>query len=257
MYMKPVAATLAILLLGAIAAVAQTKEIRRTLPLTANGHLVIDTYKGEIRVTTWDQPSVELLARIEADGTDSESVRLVNDTDVRIDSTGDSIHLKSDYPRQRQQKHWNNENVSLPFVRYTLRMPRTAELRIKDYKSEIEVSDLNALVEIDTYKGDTKVHRQNGAIRMNTYKGHGTFEISSLGVRNSFETFKGNFDIAVPSSARFDVISESGPKASVRSAFPFVLPAGTYNRNSHFTARVNGGGSELVLKSYRGEVNLH
>jgi len=240
-----------------ISAFAQNKEVRRTLPLAANGHIQIDTYKGDVRVTTWDQPQVEVLARIEADGTNSESMRLVNDTEVRIDSTGDSLHLKSDYPRQNWRWHSGDDNVSLPFVRYTIRMPRTAELRIKDYKSEIEVSGLNAPLEVDTYKGDTKVSDQRGVIRMHTYKGHGTFEMASMSGRNTFDTYKGVFDIRVPSNAGFEVTSQSGPKASIRSAFPFILPAGTYNRNSHFQARVNGGGAEIVLKSYRGEVNLH
>ena len=247
-------AALAALVAFAPTAFSQSKEIRRTLPLSSNGHVQIDTFKGEIRITTWDQPQVELVARIEPDGTSSESLRLVNETDVRIDSSSDSLHLKTDYPRA---KHWNDENVSLPFVRYTMRMPRTAELRIKDYKSEIEVSDLSAPLEIDTYKGDTKVHRQTGALRVHSYKGHGMFELSNLTGRNSFDTYKGVFDIAVPSTAKFDVTSESGPRASIRSAFPFVLPAGTYGRNSHFTAKVNGGGADLVLKSYRGEMNLH
>lgn len=241
--------------LGSFSLFAQNKEVRRTIPLSNSGHVQIDTYKGDVRVTTWDQPQVEVVARIEADGTNSESMRLVNDTEVRIDSSGDSLHLKSDYPRQR--RHINDQNVSLPFVRYTIRMPRTAELRIKDYKSEIEVSDLNAPLEIETYKGETKVQRQGGTIRMQTYKGHGTFELASLAGRNTFDTYRGVFDIRVPSNAGFEVTSEGGPRASIRSAFPFVLPAGSYSRNSHFQARVNGGGAELVLKSYRGEVNLH
>ena len=223
--------------------------------MTATGHLQLDTFKGEIRVTTWDQPQVELLARIEPDGTSSESLRLANETEVRIDSTGDSLHLKSDYPNM---KHWiNGDDAALPFVRYTIRMPRTAELRIKDYKSEIEVSDLSAALEIDTYKGDSKVHGQKGAIRMHSYKGHGVFELASLGAHSSFDSFKGVFDIKVPSSAAFDVVSEAGSKASIRSAFPFVLPAGSHTRDRRFQARVNGGGTEIVLKSYKGEMNLH
>ena len=242
--------------ISSVVAFAQMKEVRRTIPLTGSGHLQIDTYKGEIRVTTWDQPQVELYARIEADGVDSESQRLASGTEVRIDATTDTVRLKSDYPARA---HWNtDDNVSLPFVRYTIRMPRTAELRIKDYKSEIEVSGLNAHLDIDTYKGDTRVHGQAGTIRMNTYKGHGTFELTALTGRNSFETFKGDFDIQVPHNAGFDVISENGRKGSVRSAFPFVLPAGTYSQDGgRLTARVNGGGAEVVLKSYKGEVNLH
>ena len=241
--------------LACMTAFAQTKEVRRTIPLSSSGHVEIDTYKGEVRVTTWDQPQVEVFARIESDGTNSESIRLVNDTEVRIDATGSSLHLKSDYPKQNW--HWNDGNVSLPFVRYTIRMPRTAELRIKDYKSEIEVSGLRAALEIDTYKGDTKVDGQAGTIRMKTYKGHGTFDLASVSGRNTFDTYKGVFDIRIPSNAGVDVVSEAGPRASIRSAFPFILPAGSYSRNNHFQARVNGGGAELVLKSYHGEMNLH
>jgi hypothetical protein len=247
------------ILLAALASItavfAQTKEVRRTFPLTSQGHLEIDTYKGDVKVTTWDQPQVEVYARIEPDGASSGSLQFANETEVRMDSTGDNVHLKSDYPKWT---HWNLENdVSMPFVRYTIRMPRTAELRIKDYKSEIEVSGLSASLEIDTYKGDTRVKAHAGAIRMHTYKGHGIFELSALGAHNSFDTYKGEFDIQMPANARFDVVSDSGRRATIRSAFPFVLPAGNYSRTSQFTARVNGGGSEVVLKSYKGDVNIH
>jgi hypothetical protein len=249
-------ATLFAILASITTLLAQSRDINRTLPLTAKGHLEIDTYKGEVRVTTWDQPQVEVYARIEVDGTSAESQRLANSTEVRIDSTGDTLRLKSDYPKMLS--NWmNDDDARLPFVKYTIKMPRTAQLRIKDYKSEIEVSDLNAPLEIETYKGDTRVMRHAGTIRMNTYKGNGTFELSAVTGSNSFETYKGVFDIRLPANAGFDVTSEYGRHATLRSSFPFVLPAGTYSNDNHLTARVNGGGAQLVLKSYRGEMNIH
>ena len=240
-------------LLTAAAALGQIKEVRRTVPLSPNGHVQLESFKGEIRVTAWDQPQVEIYARIEADGTSSEDLRLVNETDVRIDSTSDSLHLKSDYPN----RHMPN-NTSLPFVRYTIHMPRTAELRIKDYKSEIEVTALHAALEIETYKGDSTVRNLSGSMRLNTYKGHANIQIDNMAGNNSFETYKGVLDIALPQNAHFNVISESGPRANIRSSFAFTLPAGTYGaRGGHLQAQVNGGGPELVLKSYHGDVNLH
>jgi DUF4097 and DUF4098 domain-containing protein YvlB len=242
--------------LASIAVFAQTKEVRRTLPLSGQGHLAIDTFKGDVHVTTWDQPQVEVYARIEADGTSPASLRLANETDVKIDATGDTIRLKSDTP---QSSHWNwsNDDERMPFVRYTIRMPRSAELRIKDFKSDIEVSGLAGALNIDTFKGETRVHQQSGEIRMQTFKGHGTFEMAALVGHNLFDTYKGEFDIRMPSGSGFDVVSEGGRRASIHSTFPFVLPAGSYTRESRFTARVNGGGPEVVLKSYKGDVNLH
>jgi len=54
------------------AAISQaSREINKTFPLKANGHLVIDTYKGTITVTTHDKPQVEVYVKIESDDADS------------------------------------------------------------------------------------------------------------------------------------------------------------------------------------------
>ena len=59
------------------------KEITRTISLPGNGHVSLETYKGKILVTTWDRQEIEIVARVEADGSAAESVRA---TDVRIGS---------------------------------------------------------------------------------------------------------------------------------------------------------------------------
>ena len=226
-----------ILLAAVFGIILNAKEIHKTFPLTADGHVHVDTYKGEVHVTSWDKPEVEVSVRIEPDGSSTADLELVDRTDIRMDSTSGSLHLKTDYP------HWDHHlrNLSLPFARYQIRMPRTARLEIKDYKSEIDVTAIDASIDI------------------NTYKGHGTFEFAKFAGPSSIETYKGSFDISVPASSGFDLVSRNSGRQSVHSAFSYTIPAGTYNGgyNGHFTARINGGGPELVLKSYRGEFNLH
>jgi Putative adhesin len=246
-----------VVLAAAIAICATGKEFHQTFPMGHDGHVHIDTFKGEVRVTSWDQPSVEVNARIEPDGASTHELEAVDKTEIRVDSSSGSLHIKSDYKMVRQ-----HNNTNLPFVRYEIKMPRTARLEIKDYKSEIEVSDLTAPVEIETYKGDTRVRNLSGTLRMNSYKGHGNLEFSKFAGPSSIETYKGSFDVAMPQNAGFELVSKNGFRSSVRSSFPFTLPAGTYIRadrhgDGHFQAQVNGGGPELVLKSYRGEFNLH
>ena len=46
---------------------ADFKEFKRTVPMEANGRFTLDTYKGSIRITAWDQPQVDIQARIVAD----------------------------------------------------------------------------------------------------------------------------------------------------------------------------------------------
>ena len=37
-----------------------SREINKIIPLKLDGHLLIDTYKGTITVTTYDKPQVEV-----------------------------------------------------------------------------------------------------------------------------------------------------------------------------------------------------
>ena len=45
-------------LAGPMVTAADFKEFKKTVPLDANGRFTLDTYKGSIRVTAWDQPQV-------------------------------------------------------------------------------------------------------------------------------------------------------------------------------------------------------
>src|SRR5690349_20737604 len=124
-----------ILIFGCLALTqAPGKDVNRTVPLDRDGRVVIDTYKGSVTVTSWDDAKVEIVARIEPDGPTAE--RDIENTEIRIDSSAMTLRVKSDYSRVPRQWLWFGSQ-SLPFVRYTIRMPRTARLEVKDFKSDI------------------------------------------------------------------------------------------------------------------------
>jgi len=69
----------------------------------------------------------------------------VDRTEVRIDSGPNSVRATSDYGRlESYHRGFLGWCTARPFVEYRIRMPRTASLAIKDYKSKIDVGRLAA-----------------------------------------------------------------------------------------------------------------
>src|SRR5438128_1532349 len=115
-----------------ILATADSKDIHKTFPLDSRGHVTVDTYKGSIRVSTWDRNEVDIAVRIEQDG--DLFAQNVKGADVRFDASPSDVRMTS-------ENQWSFFlDGATPLYEYTIRMPRTASLRIKDYKSESEVA---------------------------------------------------------------------------------------------------------------------
>src|SRR5450631_1236932 len=58
-------AAILVLAVSSAAFGADTKDVNKTVALSRNGFVSIETHKGSIRVTTWDRQDVEIQARIE------------------------------------------------------------------------------------------------------------------------------------------------------------------------------------------------
>lgn len=253
------------------AAAQQSKKISETVPLQANGRVLIDTYKGSIEVTTWDRDEVAIDAVIEAD----ENRELVPLTEVRIRRTGSTVQIESDYSKTKKRggnwKLFGNNNLSLPFVHYVIRMPRTAELGIDDYKSEIDVADLVADLEIETYKGNARLRNIRGDVGVETYKGDveilaltggldaetykGNIEVefTELAGRTMIDTYRGDVRLRIPGNAGFDLNANLGRGGDLDTDFSL---ANVDIDDNEYRGEVGGGGPRLEVDTYKGRVQL-
>jgi hypothetical protein len=217
---------------------ADSKDIHRTFPLDNRGHVTIDTYKGSIRVSTWDRNEIDVAVRIEEDGDlFAQSVKRAN---VRFDASPYDVRITSD----NQSTFFLVDGVP-PLYHYTIKMPRTASLRIKDYKSESEVSDLAGELQIQTYKGLLQLRNHAGGLVVSTYKGEIHADFAAVTASSRIETYKGMVDLRMPRESRFDLHTDLGRNANLDSDFARYLPASNTR-----------GGPELRLKSYKGEFRL-
>ena len=248
-------------LLAPAARAASTKEVNRTVNLNPTGRISIDTFKGSVDVAVWDSPQVEIKAKIESDGSCIEDEERVRDTEVRIDSSPDSLRIKSDYDRVRKSFgmmdlfRWNCGN--LPSVHYRLKVPRTAQVRIKDHKSEIRVAGLRSDLQVTSYKGTMTLTDLNGSLDLETYKGEARVEFANLAGRSRLETYKGNIQASMPRNSRFDLETDLGRRGNLDSDFNFnVKIGGLRERGQKYHGSVNGGGPLLYVKTYKGEFRL-
>jgi hypothetical protein len=241
--------TLALIAAAAgLLAAADSKDIHRTFPLDSRGHVTVDTYKGTIRVSTWDQNEIDVAVRIEEDG--DVFAQSIKRADVRFDASAFDVRITSN-------NQWSFFlDGSAPLYHYTIRMPRTARLRIKDYKSESEIADLAADLDVNTYKGSVRLRNFSGGLTANTYKGEIRADFTSITAPTRIETYKGSVELRIPRDSRFDLSTELGRRGGDPDN-DFARFVRTSNwRDRIQRSQVNGGGPEVKLRTYKGEFRL-
>ena len=250
-----------LLLAAGIAGASPVKEIHKTVSLSPSGLLEITTYKGSVEITVWDRAEAEITARIEPDGDDSDMARKVEKTEVRIEESGggSDVRIESNYDHVHHLfslLHFGESDV-LPFVRYTIRMPATARLEIKDHKSDTKVSGLRSGLRVDTYKGTLHADGLEGAADVHTYKGEVHVAFAHYSKASRFRTYKGSVDVRVPKDSRFDLEADGGRHGEIESDFAVVSRRyHSSHRTESIEGPVNGGGPTLSFESSKGSFRL-
>jgi hypothetical protein len=242
------------LVLASAAAGQDIKEIHRTLPLDAAGTASIETYKGSIDVTGWDRPEIEVSARIEPDPEGDDQAEKVRETQVRIEGSGPRVRIETDYSGVRRRGFLGmGEDGTMPLVRYTIHMPRSARLQVKDYKSHSRIEGLSGGLELDTYKGDVRLAEVGGSVRLETYKGEVRAEFARF-AESRFETYKGDIEIAIPRGAAFQIDADLGRRGDLSSDFEASIRMA--DGGHHRSAVGGGGGPSLRLETSKGRFRL-
>jgi hypothetical protein len=211
-------------------------------------------------VTTWDRPEVAISVHIDPDGKASDPLeqKKVALTEVRITGSGSSVRIHTDYDRLSSLsfvEFFTFHDRSLPFAHYKIQMPATAHLEIKDYKSEISVSDLHSELKLDTYKGTVAVAGQDGAVNIETYKGNVRLEFARFQRDGRLETYRGDIEVRMPKDSRFDLDADTGRHGEINSDFPMMTSARHWG-SGRATGAVNGGGPTLRFHTYKGTLRI-
>lgn len=201
-----------VLLAGpAVSADAPSKVVDKALPLVPGGRLVVDTYKGSVRVTAWDREEASVHAVVTPDGSCDTAADLVERTRVRIEGGGREVRVVSDYDDlPKFQFTFRTDCGSRPFVAYEIRVPRGASLRVRDYKSRVSAEGVAGDVDVETYKGVVRLEGLAGKLDVETYKGDVVARFDGSPGEVRAETYKGEIEIVLPKGSRVDLHEETG-----------------------------------------------
>src|SRR5205085_1045353 len=154
----------------ALSAAAAEKRVHKTVPLAASGNVSIDTHNGTVTVTTWNQPSVDVSARIEpGEIANDDDVRL---TEIHVTGSGDSVRIESDYSAVPSRFVFFGISRDFPLVHYTVSMPASARLTVEAHNSTVRVSGLRNDVKINTHNGNVDLAGIDGAASVETHNGN-------------------------------------------------------------------------------------
>jgi DUF4097 and DUF4098 domain-containing protein YvlB len=236
---------------------AETRNIDKTLPLSAAGAVSLDTHNGSIAVRTWDRPQVEVHVRIESHGLSSVARYRLDDVKVDIDGTPDRVSIKTRWLDRSASSLWSLIGFSwmdTPELSYAIMAPRGARWQVDTHNAKAEIRDVNAPLQISTHNGAVRVVNLGGPIDLSMHNGYANVDFASFNQDSRINTHNGTVELALPASSRFNVDAR-GHHIHVASAFPVVTRTSDSARGD-VAGSINGGGPSLHLTAHNGAFRI-
>jgi DUF4097 and DUF4098 domain-containing protein YvlB len=150
------------------------RTVSGTVSLATDGEVTINNHEGSITVTTWGRDRVRYEAEIMPTDEDPNAEKVTIQSRV----TNERFRLVTTHEEGDDESvvfgfdedgfRWGG--IDIPAVHYTVRMPRTAALRIDDHESTINVTGLAARLQIDTHESPITVEKQRGEVVIDSYE---------------------------------------------------------------------------------------
>jgi DUF4097 and DUF4098 domain-containing protein YvlB len=255
---------LAILVLGLAAVVpASADEWSKTYNLSGKPNLRIETSDANIRVSTWDQNTIE--AKV------ITTRYKIGEGGIRVDEhqDGDSVEIEVRYPHRNFTVEWGQHKVDI-----VIQMPREGKVKLRTGDGKIEIGGLKGEMDLHSGDGSENLEGVDGKLHASTGDGHitahGRFEElelktgdgqvevraasgSSLATGWRLETGDGNVSLEVPGDLAADVDLHTSD-GHIDLDLP-VTTAGQIRENE-VRGKVNGGGSLLTIRTGDGSIHL-
>lgn len=261
------------LLLVFPAAAQQTEDhFQRSFAIQSGGTLTVDNYKGLIRVSGSDSGQVVVNVLKKFEGTDKDRTWWMGNTHINFTNAADRVEVSVEYP-SCNCCCWDSHQDYQASVELAIQVPRKINLQIKGYKPTMDISGIDGDIHISSYKAPIEIRGTSGGIHVETYKetvqlkdvairgaldlqmekGEASIEAKSLGERVNLETGKGTIVLRAPQNAAMTVDYSGGRRSSFQSDFTIAAEAGS---SSSVRGTINGGGTQVHLRSERGSITL-
>ncbi|WP_214073249.1 DUF4097 family beta strand repeat-containing protein [Mucilaginibacter sp. dw_454] len=262
---KYIALIAACLLLSARIIMAQTNKEQLVVPLSDPGkpyQINVSLVLGSIKVVGYD--GRDILINAESTATDDNAVKggMHRITPARVDVTAHEKDNVVDVTTGRPQSQ-----ISL-----IIKIPANAtSIKLSTVNGgTVEASNINGKIEVSDTNGSIKLINVGGSVVANTVNGDVdvTLRYADPKAAMAFTTLNGHIDVTFPASFKanaklrsdrgelysdFNMVTEKSVAKTTRDA-----KNGSYRIaiEDWVTGKINGGGPELLMKSFLGNIFL-
>ena len=242
---------------------ARADEWSKTYNLSGKPDLRIETSDANIRLTTWDQHTIE--AKV------ITAHYKIGEGGIRVEErqNGDSVEIDVRYPHHNFNIEWGQHRVEI-----IVQMPREGRVNLRTGDGKIDVAGLKGEMDLHSGDGSENLEGVDGKLHASTGDGHitahgrfdelelktgdGHVEVraaggSSLAVGWRLETGDGNVSLEVPGELAADVDLHTSD-GHIDLDMP-ITTEGTIRRNE-VHGKLNGGGSSITIRTGDGSIHL-
>jgi hypothetical protein len=281
---------LVLVLSAGVALSAQDTTFEETVTLEPGGRLSLDTTRGSVRLTSWDQPTVEIRARIEPpSGVDDDYARAaVEGTTIEVEASGRAVRIRSNFDDVPRRGLFRGMR-SLPRVHYEIRAPRQVDLHldidrsdttVRGFegrlvfdldRSDLDASDLTGEIVMDLDRGVLTASDLSGDIGLDLDRGqravldrvrgtlHFDLDRTSMTMRDvqidedsRVEIDRGDLDVQLVDDQALTIDADMSRRADLSSDLPLTM----HRTGRDFRGTINGGGPALRIDADRSQIRL-
>jgi hypothetical protein len=259
--------SLAVLAVGLAAVLpARADEWSKTYTISGKPELRIETSDANIKVTTWDQNTIE--AKV------ITTHYKIGEGGIRIDErqSGDTVEIEVHYPHA--DVHFFGVGSLRRRVDINIQMPREGKVNLHTGDGKIDVASLKGDMELHTGDGSVTLDSVDGKLHATTGDGHiiasGRFDElelktgdghvdaratpgSSLAAGWRLETGDGSVSLEVPGDLAADVDLHTSD-GHIDLDMPVTITG--MQRQNDIHGKLNGGGSLLTIRTGDGSIHL-
>lgn len=216
--------------------------VSESRPLAKDGRFELENTNGRIEISAWDEAKVSIDATKRA-----ASERRLDDIKIEISGEGDSVHVRTRYPRAHLFGGGGR-------VDYVVRVPRTARVKVANVNGHVEVTGVAAEVGASTVNGGVEVHDAAGAVEASSVNGSvevGLDRVDPQG-RSDLHTTNGSVRLTLPADAGAEIEART-TNGGVSCDFDLASETRSKRR---LEGRIGSGGGRFELRSVNGSVSI-
>jgi DUF4097 and DUF4098 domain-containing protein YvlB len=222
----------------------------KTYTLQPGGRVEIANVNGRIQLTGEETDRVEVRAEKIGKGATPEAARdMLKRIEILEQVSADRVRIETKLNRS------NGFNMGNGEVRYTVRIPAGASVKLATVNGGIEVENVKGSAQLQTTNGGIVARRLAGGLDASTTNGGVEAELEALAAEGvQMECTNGGLRLRLPRDARADV-SARITNGGINVDGLEVETVGEQSRR-RLEGRLNGGGARVRLEGTNGGIRI-